>query len=291
MMQKREEHELIRRYLLGDLHEKQQDEIEEQLLTDEELQAQLLEAEDNLIDDYVSGALPEGEGKLFKRNFLLTPERLHKLRLSQALLNYAEVNVAKTQVVAEGLVSTTFWQKPWQFVQRYRLALAISATIILLLVGYGVWSTYRQWQAETYLAELRSQRAKVERDLAKLNAGQPAEPQGSIKTLDLNQLLIRDTGENRLAVITQGINILQLRLQLDEDKFSAYQAVVETDEGSGLYSVNNLMVKSIDGNKVIFLNLPGRLLPTGNYQIHVSGIIAGKEPVDIGIYPFQVVLR
>lgn len=228
------------------------------------------------------GTLPSGNGEGLKIvNSAYPPER--------------EARTAVEKIVApmpaEGPVSTTSWQEPWQFVQRHRLASAISATIILLLAGYGVWSIYRQWQAETYLAELRSQRVKVELELAKLNAGQLAEPQDSIKTLDLNQLLIRDTGEKRLAVIRQGINILQLRLQLDEDKFSAYQAVVETDEGGGLYSVNNLMVKSIDGNNVIFLNLPGRLLPTGNYQIHVSGIIAEKEPVDIGIYPFQVVLR
>src|ERR1043166_8921980 len=103
MMQKREEHKLIRRYLLGDLYEKQQDEIEERLLTDDELHTQLLEVQDDLIDDYVSGVLSEGESKLFKRNFLLTPERLHKLRLSQALLNYVEENVANSQVIPKGL--------------------------------------------------------------------------------------------------------------------------------------------------------------------------------------------
>src|ERR1043165_9756269 len=204
MMQKREENELIRRYLLGDLHEKQQDAIEERLLTDEELHSQLLEVQDDLIDDYVSGVLPEGECKLFQRNFLLTPERLHKLRLSQALLHFAEVNVANSQMIPKGLVSTTPWQKPWQFLQQHRRAMAISVAIILLFAGYGGWSIYRQRQVETHLAELRSQRVKVERELEKLNTGQLAEQQAAIYTLDLKQLLLRDTGEKRLAVITQG---------------------------------------------------------------------------------------
>jgi hypothetical protein len=291
MMQKREERELVRRYLLGDLDEKQRDEIEEQLLTDEEFQARLLEVQDDLIDDYVAGLLPEGEGKLFKRNFLLTPERLHKLRLSQALLNYAEVNVAETQMTPGGIVSATSWQKPWQFVQRHRLALAISATMILLAVGYGGWSIYHRRQAEVYLAELRSQRVKVERELEKLNTEQLTEQQAAIKSLNLKQLLIRDTVEQRLVVITQGINILQLRLQLNEDKFPVYRAIVETDEGVGLYSVGNLVVRSVDGDKVILLNLPSRVLPTGSYQIHISGIASEKESVDVGTYPFQIVLR
>jgi hypothetical protein len=291
MMQKREENELVRRYLLGDLHENQQDEIEERLLTDEELQAQLLEVQDDLIDDYVSGGLSESDGNLFKRNFLLTPERLHRLRLSRALLDYAEVYDANSQITPKGLVTIAPWHKPGRFLQQHRSVLAISVAILLVFLGYVGWSIYRHQQLETRMAELHSQRLKVEDELKKLNAGELAEQQAAITTLELNQILIRDTGEKRLAIITQGINILQLRLKLDENRFSVYRAVVETDEGVGIYIVDNLMVKSIGDAQVILLNLPSRLLPPGSYQIHLSGIASEKELVDIGIYPFQILLK
>jgi hypothetical protein len=289
MMQKGENPELIRRYLLGDLHEEQREEIELRLLTDEELQTLLSEAQDDLIDDYVLGILSERERSLFQNNFLLTPERLHKLRLSQALAKYTGMNAADSQASQTAVVPAAPWQKPLRFLQQQRFALAIAVIIIAVMIGYAGWSIYRHRQLETRVAELRKQRVRVEQELKNLNVGQLSDQQSMI-TLPLNQL-VRDAGDKRLAVITGGINILQLRLELDEDKFSVYRAVIETGEGTEIYTVDELKAKSEGDAQVILLNLPSRLLPTGDYQVHLIGITTGNGSVDSGLYPFQVVLR
>lgn len=288
-MQKGENPELIRRYLLGDLHEEQREEIELRLLTDEELQTLLSEAQDDLIDDYVLGILSERERSLFQNNFLLTPERLHKLRLSQALAKYTGMNAADSQASQTAVVPAAPWQKPLRFLQQQRFALAIAVIIIAVMIGYAGWSIYRHRQLETRVAELRKQRVRVEQELKNLNVGQLSDQQSMI-TLPLNQL-VRDAGDKRLAVITGGINILQLRLELDEDKFSVYRAVIETGEGTEIYTVDELKAKSEGDAQVILLNLPSRLLPTGDYQVHLIGITTGNGSVDSGLYPFQVVLR
>lgn len=288
-MQKRQEQELIKRYLLGDLDEERLEQIEERLLTDVELQDTLSGAQDHLIDEYVFDLLTENERGLFKRNFLLTPERLHKLRLSQALSKYTEADAADARAVRTSRPDAS-WQKPFYFLQRHKLAAALSSVVVLLTVSYGGWSVYQRWQLKERLLKLRAQQLEVQQELAKLNMGQAPELPAAVAVLPLRHLLVRDAGENRRAVITSGINVLQLRLELNEDNFPSYRAVIETDDGTGMYTVNNLKAQSAGGNKAVSLNLPSRLLPTGDYQVHLSGT-AEKESVDVGVYTFQVVLK
>lgn len=288
-MQKRPEQEQIKRYLLGDLDEERQEQVEERLLTDVELQDTLSGVQDHLIDEYVFDLLTESERSLFKKNFLLTPERLHKLRLSQALAKYTEADDADARAT-RALRPDTSWQKPFYFLQKHKLTAALSSVVVLLAVSYGGWSVYQRWQLEERLLRLRAQQLEVQQKLAKLNTGQVSEPPTAVAVLPLRHLLVRDAGENRRAVITSGVNVLQLRLELDEDNFSSYQAVIETDDGIGMYTINNLKAQSAGGNKVVSLNLPSRLLPTGDYRVRLSGL-AEKEAVDVGAYPFQVVLE
>lgn len=289
-MQKSEKQELLRRYLLRDLDEVRQEQLEEQLLTDEELQEALSDEQDSLIDDYVLDLLTERERGLFKSKFLLTPERLHKLRFSQSLAKYADVEATDSRE-AERSYTTPFWRQAPYSLKKYRLAVAVSSVIILLVVGYGGWSIYQQRRLENRLAEMRQRRIEVELALARLNDGQLSEQSSAIAMLPLKQLLVRDSNEKRRALITDEINILQLKLGLTEDKFPSYQAVIETDEGVELYTIKELKAKSAGDEKAVVLNLPGRLLPTGNYQVHLSGMTIEKGYAEVGLYPFQVILK
>lgn len=289
-MQKREKQELLRRYLLRDLDEARQEQLEEQLLTDEELQEALSDEQDSLIDDYVLNLLTERERERFKSKFLLTQERLHKLRLSQSLVKYAEVETAEP-LEAERSYTAPFWRQPFYFLKTHRLAAAVSSVIILLIVGYGGWSIYQQRRLENRLDEMRKRQLAVEQELAQLNDGQLSERPSAIATLSLKQLLVRDSNEKRRAVIADGINILQLKLELTEDKFPSYRAVIETDEGAGIYTISDLKAKAVGDDKAVFLNIPSRLLPSGNYQVHLSGMTIEKESVEVGLYPFQVILK
>src|SRR5215211_5479505 len=101
--------ELMRQYLLGDLDEVQQDKIEERLLTDEELQAELSDMQDELIDAYAFGLLSDRARKLFENNFLLSPGRLNKLHVSKALAKYCEANSAESPSI-----QTFAPDKPWR---------------------------------------------------------------------------------------------------------------------------------------------------------------------------------
>src|SRR5882672_7850251 len=75
------EHEIsMKQYLLGELTESEQQELEEQLMTRSECFELLLIAEDELVDECLHGTLLAREEERFNDYFLRTPERRHKLR-------------------------------------------------------------------------------------------------------------------------------------------------------------------------------------------------------------------
>jgi hypothetical protein len=84
-----ENNDQIRRYLLGDLSEQEREQTERRLMSDDELYQQLLVAEDELIDEYVSDELPEQERAKFSRHFLNVPELRQDVRFTAALRKHA----------------------------------------------------------------------------------------------------------------------------------------------------------------------------------------------------------
>src|SRR5215813_1999214 len=81
---------LLRKYLLGELNEAEEQELEMQLLADDELCELVLAEEDELVDDYLDGELSEDERERFNSYFMLTPERRRKLKFGEGLRSYGE---------------------------------------------------------------------------------------------------------------------------------------------------------------------------------------------------------
>ena len=85
MARKNHDQNAVRRYLLQQLSERDQESIEHRLLGDESLSEELDIVEDELIDEYVAGELSWRERRRFKKYFLAHPERRSKLHAGQAL--------------------------------------------------------------------------------------------------------------------------------------------------------------------------------------------------------------
>src|SRR5438046_2010912 len=83
---------MIRQYLLGRLDDQDQLEssLSEQMLFDEELSETVDSIEDELIEDYLDGALNDADRKAAEEYFLRPPERKEKLRFARLLRNRFE---------------------------------------------------------------------------------------------------------------------------------------------------------------------------------------------------------
>src|SRR2546423_1418154 len=91
--------QVVKKYLLGELAEREREQIEERLLTDDSFYATLTaledEVEDELIEQYLDGELTPPQREHFERVLLHTPERAEKLRLLKDLKEMT-VSVATT---------------------------------------------------------------------------------------------------------------------------------------------------------------------------------------------------
>jgi methionine-rich copper-binding protein CopC len=86
-----ETQERIRQYLLGQLIDGAREELEQELLTNEQLFEELLVVEDEIIDEYLAGGLDHNQCVDIEQHFLSTPERQEKLRFARALKRHVTV--------------------------------------------------------------------------------------------------------------------------------------------------------------------------------------------------------
>lgn len=84
----KDDQELIYAYLLGELPEEQQSELEQRYFAEDELFERLLAAEDELIDRYARGESSDEERQRIETYFLRSPARRKRLMFTQALMRY-----------------------------------------------------------------------------------------------------------------------------------------------------------------------------------------------------------
>lgn len=150
-----EDHKLLRRYLLGELLEEgQRRRVEERLLTDDGFYEEVLIAEDELVEEYVSGLLDAGEKERFETHFLSTPERRHKLQFARAFDRYASrAGGGEPEVEATAARPGPNWRHTL-----FGTKLKVAAMLLLTLgLGLGSWRLFlQQSPVERGLASLRS---------------------------------------------------------------------------------------------------------------------------------------
>src|SRR6185369_11376092 len=78
----------LRRYLLGQLDDRTAEALEERFLLQDEVFEELLAVEDELIEDYLAGALTAEDRRALENHFLSTPDRLDQLRFGRTFRQY-----------------------------------------------------------------------------------------------------------------------------------------------------------------------------------------------------------
>src|ERR1041384_4812501 len=93
---------VIAGYLLGELSEEQQVEIEDRAFTDQKYLASITAVENDLIDEYVRNELSGAERQRFEKQFLASAERRKRVEFARALAGVvSEQSVSKKIVVFE----------------------------------------------------------------------------------------------------------------------------------------------------------------------------------------------
>jgi hypothetical protein len=152
--------ELIIRYLLGDLPEHQQVEIEDRAFEDQQYLRRIESVESDLIDEYVRGELSDFERRRFESRFLQSAARRRKVEFARTLTNaVSEGAVTGKQSHPIGVRPPITWRASLTSLFRglspaLRYSLAAAALVIVIGGSLLVTETLR----------LREQVARLQRD-------------------------------------------------------------------------------------------------------------------------------
>jgi len=315
-------------YLLGELSEEEQVEIEDRAFADEKVLQEILAVEQDLLDDYVSGDIPAEKRRSFETHFLASEERRKKVAFAKALATVvnatpapqeerAVVNVAPDSSWRTAL--TAFFARP---MTAYSFALAS-----LLLFAVGSWLVVDRVRLRSELAQLRSnqdsqlaQRQQLERDLANerlkneellasrgtpspeaptpetvpTSPTKPATP-GSpiIATLVFLPGMSRGGGTSVPEVsIAKDVSLLRLQVGIDpQEGYERYRAEVRNAKGQQVLAQANLVARAGHHGRNISLRIPVKVLSDGRYEVTLKGVTEGGESEAVGFYYFDVVKK
>ncbi len=302
----------MRQYLLGELAPEARELLEERLLTDKDCYEHLLLLEDELVDDYVRGALPNGEKERFDSYFLTTAERRQKLGFARSLRRY----VAKVGIPGPAPAKEPFFQAlvaGWRGLSP-ALGLSLAAALLIVMAG-GVWSLSllqkagaleqqvaeerarsrelaasldRERQARTALAQQNAARGAPPEPIAARTAQPPPRPTSAVFVLSAG--LLRSGGETQRVVLPPDSTLVELHLEIAEE-YPRYQAGLSDAEGESLWTLSRLKSTRSEGRTFVPLRLPSELLPRGDYSLKLEGMTAGGDREPIGRYDFRVLLK
>ncbi|MGA9994115.1 MAG: hypothetical protein WBP93_01820 [Pyrinomonadaceae bacterium] len=136
---------LIVRYLLGELTEPEQKQIEENFLADDNYFEQILIVEDDLIDAYARGQLSPAEREQFEKSFLTNPQRRQRVAFARTLMQ-AVSQAPNAPLPAAAQETHTRWQAFLASLglQNRSLQFALMAAALALLVVGVVWLSVRR---------------------------------------------------------------------------------------------------------------------------------------------------
>lgn len=288
-----EDNSVIRQYLLGGLSETEQRRIEELFIQDADYRENVLITEDELVEDYLEGALTEQERQKFVAHFLATPQQKQKLRLAMSLKRYASGDTGTGLSPAGGDAASGRDKRRislhWLKLRNPFTVLPLAAALLILLVfGAGRLVEMRRLSRER--EQEQSRRAEVERELAAANA--PGfTPGGQVYPFVLSPISVRGGPGGGSAAPPADATVVELLLVLMGDARPSYRVLLQKVGEPGAFAVGNLRAVDTPTGQAVSVKIPARLLPRGHYQLQLLSVNADGQAEPVGDYEVQVVNR
>lgn len=315
----------IRQYLLGELSEPEQVEIEDRAFEDQRVVEQILSVEQDLIDDYVSGDIPEARRQDFQKHFLASAERRKKIAFAQALAVVVNAPVVNAPAPAIDVAAAPSWRtRLAAFFTRPVTAYSMAAASLLLFF-VGSWLVVERVRLRSEIAQLRTakesqtaQNHQLENDLAnerlrnqELMASrgtpspqttpeiqpetppQPTTPTSPIVVaLSLLPGISRGSNSVPTLAIAKDVSLVRLQIGIDpQENYRRYRVALRTETGQQVLAQGNLLARGVSHGRSILLSVPASALGKGRYELALEGITESGTTEAVGFYYFDVVKK
>ena len=303
--------DLIVQYLLGELSEKQQVELEDRAFEDPVLVSNITAVEHDLIDDYVAGRIRAARLERFESHFLASAERRKKVAFAKALKG---VIAESRDAARDKTADRPFFARFFTFLTRPAPAYAFAASAFVLVIA-AAWLVMKTRTLNSEVARLRaaqetqtSERRQLETDLnnqrartedlaAQLEQAQQQtspvtqEPEKSrspiIAALTLLPGVSRSASTTPRLTIPKDATTLRLQIVIDPNETYRVFSAVVTSGGQTVYSGSRLVPTTSKAGRSVRLNVAASALKSGRYEVSLKGL-SDNGPTDVGYYYFDV---
>jgi hypothetical protein len=293
------------RYLLGNLTEEEQVQVEDRAFADADYLSALEATETDLIDAYVRGELSPSDRRSFELRFLSSPERRRKVEFARALTTIAsESRTQEPQDAGWPSVARAFWgwSRMVQFASGIAALICIAGGAWLVSENAAIRSRVAALEAERRGFEMREQglrqQLSEEQSRAAALAAQNQEPSEPTRGAALVASLVLVPGVSRAQapverlVLSPSVQIARLEIQLEaRDDYPRFRAVLRTRGGEEVLSRGNLVRRKSGPGFAVSVDVPASALAAGDYELAIEGIAADRTNQDVGYYYFGVLRR
>ncbi len=323
--------ELIVGYLLGDLPEEKQSEVEDRAFQDEQYLQEILAAESDLINEYVRGELSGRARQQFESRFLASAERRRKVEFARALVRVAPEFAAKEKraiapAAVRGPGTLAAFLRGLNPAARFSLA----AAALIVVIGLS-WFVAESLRLRSELSELRAEQQSREREQQVLQQ-QIAEEQARREDLSAQLEREREAGERSQQLIDElereleksatppsqpavvslalwpGISrsggarpklvlpqdARRVRIQIGvepEDEYQSFSAELRALGGQPVWAQGGLSARPVRAGRAVTLNLPASILKAGEYELVLKGVTGQGKTEEIGYHYFDVLKK
>jgi hypothetical protein len=309
----------IQRYLLGELPESEQEVLEQQYFTNQRLFDQIVQIENELVDNYARGLLPATTRDRFEKYYLAHPDRRSRAVFAEALATKLDQD---QEVEVPATATQTWLQRASAVLPGPRLAWAFSIAVLLfaVLAGWFFIETRRLRQELARTEAERVTREQRERELQQqvaneqlrgeelskelerlrmqqVTASPSPSPEDKLAStfatlvLTIGGTRATDPGPPAVLQVPAGKEQVRLQLNLRENNYLRYQAVVQSAAGNTIFSSRQLTAVNRKTGVSLALVVPARMFSAGDYILTLRGVTRTGEVEDVNKSLFRVVRK
>jgi len=309
---------VLRRYVLGQVSEEEQHQVEARYFEDEAFLQQLLVTEQDLMGAYIRHELSPGDRQQFEQHFLTIPRRRREVELAEAFGKAVE---SLGQPIDESSRAPRLVQSALRWPGASRASarwLAVAAGLLMLLGGswlalenrrlratvaetlgerseLNVQRRRLQTQADSTQARVeqltediqreRAARVRLEQSIASRQASR------GIISLVLLPGVSREVDDQPRLVISPQVSTVVLQLELDkDDTYDGYRAELRTGDRT-VWTQDLLKPSPRQAGAPVLFPVPASRVSAGDYLLMLRGLRAGADPADVASYQFWVVKK
>ncbi|HEX4948502.1 MAG TPA: hypothetical protein VFZ34_17645 [Blastocatellia bacterium] len=288
------------RYLLGDLPEEEQFALEQEYFNDNEKFEQVWALENELVDSYVRGRLPQAERVLFEQNYLASPKHRERVSVARSLLQSADETIVADRTSTLVSSTTPWWTNVLAFFQVPQLIWSGAAAMALLFLIVAGWWYTRNGSDPTEQIAQQSPPVSLHTPSVAPTSPQPiatTTPTATLPSLPPSTRpvmptvlaftlggALRDKGKIQPLPLPPGTKQVRLRLTLDANEYPRYQVTLRTVSGSEVFAQSSLQPTG----KSIVVTIPADKLANGDYSLQLLGNSPSGDAEDITTYLLRV---